>query len=260
MRSIVRSALFGSCVFLLPTLSYATIIAGSQLSTNGDATVSAAFITFACDIAGDSSCAAGTGDFLTSSLPLSTSGSFAQYRNTDGRIGDLNNVAQPLNDQGFDAGTGPFTKWITFTLNNNINIELDFIPLGTDEHSTTCTGATSQFACTPTNPALVTADDPGGVSAFNLTYDGTNTVAAFHVVGIVHDTTDGSSAPIVGVFSAQFANQNIAQVLSQLGTGITSTYSTNFALTVVPEPMTFSLLGLGLLGMGLIGRKRFAKK
>jgi len=241
----------GSLVLLLPTLSHATPT--GQLTIDGDATVGATFLNWLCDQSSDTACASTAGDFL---VTAPSTGSFAQYLgnavpNSYGKITDLTNAAQPLNQAFSDP------LWITFNLNSNINLELQFIPLGNDTVSNTCAGLNH---CTPQNNALITASNPGGLSAFNLDYNGISTAASFGLSGIVHDTTNGTTAPFVGIFTAQFAGQTPQQVLSNLAGGISSSYSANFVLQIVPEPMTFSLLGLGLLGMGLVGRKRFARK
>jgi hypothetical protein len=109
---------------------------------------------------------------------------------------------------------------------------------------------------------LITPNDPSGLSAFNLDYNNVSTAVSFGLSGIVHDTTDQSTAPFVGIFTAQFAGENPQQVLVSLGNGLTSSYSANFVVeaapepATVPEPTTISILSIGLMGMGLIGRRR----
>ena len=251
---IARLALLGALVLLLPALSHATPI--GQLSMTGDVTIGATFLDWLCNQSSDSPCLGTAGDFFITSP---STGSFAQYLgnpvpNSYGKIQDLSNVSQPLNTLFSDP------LWITFNLNSSINLELTFIPLGNDTTSTTCAGLNH---CTPTNAALITPSDPGGLSAFNLDYNGVSTALSFGLSGIVHDTTDTSTAPFIGIFTAQFAGENPQQVLASLTSGLTSSYSANLVLEVapatVPEPATISFLIIGFMGMGLIGRQRRVK-
>jgi hypothetical protein len=253
---IARHALLGTLVLLLPALSHATPT--GQVTINGDAVIGTTFLNWLCDQSSDSPCLGTAGDFVTNSP---STGSFAQYfgnavPNSYGKILDLSNAGQPLNT--------PFSDplWITFNLNSNINLELTFIPLGTDTTSTTCAGLND---CTPVNAALITANDPAGLSAFNLDYNGVSTVLSFGLNGIVHDTTDNSTAPFVGVFTTQFAGETPQQVEAALATtsGIDRSYSATLVVGAasepVPEPTTISFLIIGLMGMGLIGRRRRLK-
>ena len=251
---IARHTLLGTLVLLLPALSLATPI--NQFSITGDATIGATFLNWLCDQSSDSPCPGTAGDFLITSP---STGSFVQYLsnavpNSYGKIQDLSNASQPLNALFSDP------LWITFNLNSNINLELTFIPLGTNTPSVDCVGLTH---CTPTNAAWVTANDPIGLSAFNLDASSIGTALSFGVIGTVHDTTHTSTAPFVGIFTAQFAGENPQQVLAGLGSGLTSSYSANFVVetapATVPEPTTISFLSIGLMGMSLIGLRRRVK-
>jgi len=242
-------------VSLSTTPAFAGLINGSQLNVSGDALVSASSITWQCNQPADLGCpSAGHGDFTVTN----STGSFAQYNSTPGGyptgfglIANINNGPQPLNAAFSLPG------FMTFALNNDITIELTFIPLGNDPLSTTCAGLQH---CTPTNPGLITGANPGGVSAFNLDQQSTNTAATFSVVGIVHQLSSGESASINGIFTSQFANMTPQQVLAALGQS-TSTYSSNLSLTIsttqTPEPATVFATGFGLVLIGLLGRRRF---
>jgi hypothetical protein len=251
---IARHTLLGTLVLLLPALSHATPI--GQFSIAGDATIGATFLNWLCDQSSDSPCPGTAGDFLITSP---STGSFVQYLgnavpNSYGKIQDLSNASQPLNTLFSDP------LWITFNLNSNINLELTFIALGTNPISVNCAGLSH---CTPTNAALITPSDPGGVSAFNLDQNSFGTALSFGLSGIVHDTTNASTAPFVGIFTAQFASENPQQVLASLSSGLTSSYSANLVIdaapATVPEPTTISFLSIGLMGMSLIGRRRRVK-
>lgn len=229
---------------LMPANAVAGLIDGSQLNISGDAIVGAIAIQWLCDQAGDAAgCAVAppnSGDFNASS----STGSFAQYNGTFGYIKDINDSAQPLNT----AFSLP--SFITFQLNNNLTIELTFIPLGTDTPSTDCSGLTH---CTPQNALLDSPNNPSGLSAFNLDSNQNGTAASFGIDGIVHDNT-GDTANITGIFTAQFAKLSPQQALAAALAGTNSTYSSNLSLTITttPEPAEMLLTGAGLVLLALL--------
>lgn len=230
---------------LAPTSSFGALINGSQLNFNGNAVVGATFLNWQCNQPGDAAgCTPGYGDFATQG----NTGSFAQYNGTFGQILSINNTTAPLN---LPVNVPNFIK---FDLNNNIVIDLTLVPVGNDPTSTTCAGLQH---CTPTNAALVTAANPGGLSAFNLDQNATGTAATFGVFGNVRENgvVSGTTA---GTFTAQFTGLNPSQVLAAALAGAQTAYSANFNLTVstVPEPQTSAMVGLGLIGIGLLSRRR----
>jgi len=236
------------CGFLVPTLSAAPLINNSVLHFSGDATVGALATTFLCNQPGDPSCfsaPAGTGDFAVSS----STGSFAQYNGTFGLAKSFNNAVQPLN------ALFTFPNFLTFTLNNNITIELTFIPLGTNPLSSNCSGLTN---CTFQNPLLITPSNPQGISAFNLNQNQNGTTASFSIFGIVHESGGGTGS-LSGTYSAQFAGLNPQEALAAMLGGQAKTFDATLQLTVaeaVPEPATIFLTCVGLLGLGTLSRRR----
>jgi hypothetical protein len=233
-----------------PTPSHAALIVGSQLNLSGAGTVGATFLNFQCSYPADSAqclaAPAGYGDFAVAN----STQSFAQYNGTFGLIHSINDALQPLNS--------PFSlpNFIVFELNNNITLELTFIPLGNDPLSTTCAGMAH---CTPTNPALITPANPGGLSAFNLDQNSTGTAATFGILGIAH-SSDGTNANLAGTFTTNFTGLSPQEALALALAGNSQTYSSNIVLTVlqspVPEPSVMALAGMGLVCIALIGRRR----
>lgn len=243
---ILYSVVLGGA-FVFPAISQASLILGNdQLVINGSAVDGADFLIFQCNQAGDplaGGCTSGNGDFAVNS----SSGSFAQYNSSFGQIQSISNSTAPLgtifslaNFIVFDNPGNSTTGNIVFTLTS--------IPLGNDTQSATCSGLSS---CTPTNTALITATNPGGISPFDLNFTGNGTTASFNVDGIVTDT-NGDVAAFTGTFSTTFNGLTPSGVLATLGPMGTpsDTYAATFSLSAVPEPMTFTLVGVTLVGLG----------
>jgi len=231
-------------------------VSGNLAIGGSSAAVAATFLNLLCNVGGGSPCPAGYGDFTT--IPT-TDGSFAPYQNTLGYIASINETSDPLNTaftasdflylaaaQGGTAAQSPFTFTLTF------------IDLGFDGQAG-CTAAPAPGElCTPTIPALVTAANPLGLSPFNLQDTNTGFTANFNVAGNVINNTDGSVSPFTGTFSATFngvSYQTDLAIIAEGGT-VSNPYSATFTATSpVPEPMTFSLMGIGLLALGLWRRR-----
>lgn len=252
MRRFKLGALGAMCglALLLPVSSYAALVTGSTLFTEGDATVGGTFLNWACDQPGDTVCTptppAGEGDFTV----LTSTGTFAQYNGTFGLIKDINDASQPLNT------TFSLPNFMTFDLNNNETITLTFIPVGTDTPSATCAGSSH---CTPQVAALITPANPAGLSAFDLDQTATGTTASFAIMGTINDIS-GATAPLIGTFSIPFVGENPQQALAAFvaagASGLPVTYAGNFTFSIVPEPMSVGLVGIGLLGLGLFRLRR----
>ena len=254
----------GVMLLLTSPLSATTLLQnGSVLIFNGNAQVGATFLNWLCNQPGapTASCGSTSGNIAVAS----STGTFAAFNGQFGYIKDISEAGQPIQNVPF-ATLANFITFVT-ALNvplSNITLDLTEIPEGTDTPSATCTGAAASH-CTPTNPAFVNANNPGGLSAFNLDYNSTvnSTTASFTFLGIVHDNVAGDSpntASFAGTFSEPISNTTPAQLLATIGSGgtVTAAYGQQGSLTItlIPEPVTLSLVGAGLLGFGVWGRRR----
>jgi hypothetical protein len=217
---------------------------GSVLNFGGAVVYGSTSSSFQCNQPGDTECVpppAGSGDFAVAG----STGSFAQYNGTFGLIKSVNSASQPLNT--FIS----LPNWISFDLNNQIALELTFLPLGTDPISVSCAGLTH---CTPQNVLLVTPANPVGVTGFNLDQDVTGTTATFFVDGTA-DAIDSTTASYSGIFTTTFIGLNPQQALLFMLAGNQESYSGQITFAgaapdPVPEPGTLALfvIALGALG------------
>lgn len=239
---------FAGLALLMPTPSSATPVTGT-LSITGDATVSATTLTFLCDLLAPFSCPANTGQFQVTGS-TAQSGTFSSLALTYGNIHSISQGATPLNQ------TFLLPDFITFAANPNIALNLTFISLGT---AGACPPSGGTVSCTPAGiPGLVSAANPTGKSAFNLTDTASGSSASFSVSGTAVNKATGETSMFNGTFSAEFTNTpgttnaSVASILTELAANgsITSPYSGKFVATAtaVPEPATtFLVIGGGLL-------------
>jgi len=172
-------------------------------------------------------------------------GSFTGVTGNLNQILSLNSVSEPV------GATVSVPGWMTF------------IPsVGAPPISLTLTsvlaGSFSSLACGSAPAAGQTCTPPG--SAFNLQNQTiSSSSATFDIIGNAVDGAGGSS-PFLAIFSSQFnvPYQSLLAALSiNSGTGnYSGQYSVSVSASAVPEPMTLSMMGIGLLGLGLIARRR----
>jgi hypothetical protein len=171
----------------------------------------------------------GTGD-------LTANGSDA----AGGTISTLSSVTNPV---GVTLGSP--TLFVTFAgPPNDISFYMSTLFAGVGDP--TC----SSLTCTPPGSSVTFLNGSGGNSSATITMQ-----------GFARHASDAGSgfalaSPLQMVFTAQF-NQPYATVISNFQTAgsLTSTYSANFTATAIPEPMTLSMLGLGLVAFGIFRRR-----
>ncbi|MDE3168100.1 MAG: PEP-CTERM sorting domain-containing protein, partial [Acidobacteriota bacterium] len=125
---------------------------------------------------------------------------------------------------------------------------LDFVltGIGPGSSNTNCAAATA-----PGSTCSVFAGSP-----FILTFDGVGTTTVgLSTRGTVTDSIGTTNW--LGGFSTQF-NLTPAQIQGLFATAgqISSTYSAQFTLTAVPEPVTTGLIGSGLIALAFIRRRK----
>ena len=266
-RSVILGAIaLGATLISIAPLSATTLLTdGSTLIFDGNAQVGATFLNWLCTQPGapTGGCGASAGNIAVAS----STGTFAPLNGDYGYIKDISEAGQPVQNVPFAT----LTNFITFVTGANVplgNITLDLteLPEGTDTQSATCAGINH---CTPTSPAFINANNPGGISGFNLDYNSTanSTTASFTFFGIVHDNVPGdspSTASFIGTFAEPVPNSTPQSLLAIIANGgtITQAYGETGTLTieVVPEPQTTALVLGGLLVLlGKVGMRRFKR-
>jgi hypothetical protein len=143
-------------------------------------------------------------------------------------------------------GGGTVLDFMTFA--GNPNLHFDLTALGPGVSNTTCAGVL--------NPNLPSCSAVAG-SPFILTPTATGTAITLSAIGIGRDAS-GPNSNFLGAFTTQIAGVTPLSIQTTIGGGgsISSTQSGDFTITVIPEPSTITMAGLGGLFVALFASRR----
>jgi len=219
-----RAAAIVGALMLVSGSAFATAIATGEANTVGTVTVSSAGIVFSnfAPIAPNTGSYAGTTSVTQSSLI------------------------------GAPTLTPNLTNWATFTgpVGGPIIFDLQTLNAGVGT-AAECLSNTVGNRCTPS-----------ATSGITITQISANSVSiSLSGNGIAYTGTSGSGSTTTTV---SFTSQNnvpgtITGILAAVnsGAGFTNSVSATFDSTsAIPEPMTVSMMGLGLLGLSLLSRRK----
>lgn len=200
-----------------------------ELGINGEAEVNTSSIDFGQYPTGDGYVPyPGYGTFEVS---LANPGVFASAGVTTGEFGMIQSLSAAADPVGVQLNPTPGTTLPFITFDGG--------------------GSNLQLYLTEVVPG-----SSGGPFTFIDTPDGA--VAIFNTDGFIYDTLTSGRQNFTGTFSATFNGETVSELLSSLPQD--SPFSATFSASLVPEPSTFLLLGLGVTSLGLLGRRSLRSK
>ena len=123
-------------------------------------------------------------------------------------------------------------------------------------------GVNNGICAATLNPNLASCSIGGGTatpSPFILAPTSTGTTVTLSAFGLAHNTLTPADPNDIwfGAFTTQIANQTPLQIENTIlgGGAINSTFSGEFILQAVPEPVSMALIGGGLMALALLRRR-----
>ena len=158
-----------------------------------------------------------------------------------------------------DIATTPITAFETVQLTSGGPAIFDLLSIITPSGLPACTISTNSGACSTGTFSFLQQSPSQVVISLALSeigYVGTSATGSTPYIGVFSTTLSGSIAGCTG----DNCTDTIGNILAwEAGAGhtISSSWSATQSPTAgVPEPMTFSLMGVGLLALGLIRRHK----
>jgi hypothetical protein len=158
-----------------------------------------------------------------------------------------------------DIVTAPITAFETVQLNAGGPAIFDLLNIIAPTGLSACTFATNSGACSTGTFSFLQQTSTQVVISLALNeigYVGSSTTGFTSYLGVFSTTLSGNIAGCTGANCADTIG-NILLWEATAGHTVSSSWSaTQSPVSSVPEPMTSSLMGVGLVGLGLISRRR----
>lgn len=224
---VLGAALFASPIFATP-------LAPIDLTIDGNTQVTATQINFntVWDGTGTYVASPGAGQFATAEPIQSIFAANGVVASETGAIYSLDATKTPV-------GTTivPPMLFMTFS--------------GTTLSGGTAGGTNLDLYLTQLVPGSFAAGSP-----FDFQQTSNGAVASFNVDGYVWNTTTSSMTDFTGTFSATFNGLSVSELTNPANLPQDTAFTGTFSITIIPEPASILLMGVGLLGAGLVARRK----